>query len=136
MKRRCMLLIGTMLACIVAGLVLSLAPERWWIVAAIGPEWFNAAHLPAYFILTSVAVAWATRRAKLRAQRLLLVGAAIYAFGLALEFIQPLVGRTFSTRDLALNAIGIAAALSVVGAMRYAAAQRIARRTTDRPGQR
>lgn len=136
MKRCCMLLAGATLACVGAGLVLSLAPERWWIVAAIGPAWFNAGHLPAYFILTAVSVVWATRRAKLGAQRLLLVGAAIYAFGLALEFIQPLVGRTFSTRDLVLNAIGIVAALSIVGAMRYGAAQRIARRTTDQSSQR
>lgn len=136
MMRCCALLALAVFACVMAATVLSLVPDQWQIAAALGPVWFNVGHLPAYFILTTVSVAWATRRSKVGAQRLLLTGTAIYVFSLVLEFLQPLVGRTFSTRDLALNAIGIVAALSVMRGMRYGTAQRIARKTAEQSSRR
>lgn len=115
---------GAAIVCGLAVLVLSLVPERWQIGAALGLAWFNAAHLPAYFILTVASVSWTACCSRLDLQRLLLVGAAIYAFSLAVEFVQPLVGRTFSMSDLGLNAAGVLAALFVAGVLRCGMAQR------------
>lgn len=130
------LLAGAALACVLAVLVLSLAPERWRLVAAIGPAWFNLAHLPAYFMLTAISVTLLGRRAILDVQQLLWIGATIYAFSLIVELVQPLVGRTFSTGDLALNAAGVLAAVSAAGVSRYSMAQRMAGKVTTRSARR
>lgn len=130
------LLAGVALACVLAVLVLSLAPERWRLVAAIGPAWFNLAHLPAYFMLTAISVTLLGRRAILDVQQLLWIGATIYVFSLIVELVQPLVGRTFSTGDLVLNAAGILAALSAAGVSRYGMAQRMAGKATTRSARR
>ncbi len=123
---------GAAIACGLAVLVLSLVPERWQVAAVLGPAWFNAAHLPAYFILTAVSVSWTARCSRLDLHRSLLVGAAIYAFSLAVEFVQPLVGRTLSMRDLGLNAAGVLAAVFVAGVLRCGMAQRGMQKAADR----
>lgn len=129
-RRHRALLAGAGLACVLAVLILSLAPERWRLVAAFGPAWFDLAHLPAYFILTAISVTLLGRRAIFDVQQLLWIGVTIYAFSVVVEFMQPFVGRTFSTRDLALNAAGVLAALSVAGVLRYSTAQRMVGKIT------
>lgn len=105
---------GVLPAFVAIILVVSLVPERWGVDSSLVPAWFNVGHLPAYFVLTALSVSWNTACSKLDLYRLLWIGAAVYGFSFVVEFLQPLVGRTFSVMDLAMNALGVLAALSLV----------------------
>lgn len=103
---------GVLVGVVILVVIGSLLPGQWEFEAA--PIWFNAAHVPAYFLLTALGVWCGTACSRAGSYRLLSIGAAVYLFGLVVEALQPLVGRTFSMTDLAMNAVGVTAALSFV----------------------
>lgn len=103
-----------LLICAAAILAGSLIPESWGVGRTINAIWFNVGHLPAYFVFSILFASWVLARTEITMVPLLLVGAIACAFGFAVEFLQPLVGRTFSPIDLGLNALGVLGGMAVM----------------------
>jgi len=108
-------------ALVTAGSLLPLpVPTR---PAAAIPGADKVAHAGAYAVLCLL-VLWNTRGLS-RRRRYALAAASAAAFGLLMECLQPLTGRTFALGDLAADALGIALAL-----LGHAAAAHLSSRTT------
>jgi VanZ family protein len=95
-------------------LVASLLPETADPTGTIPAFWSNVFHVLAYLIFATLAALCLAARHVLTQRKLLLVGGFVYAFGIVVECLQPLFGRTFSLVDLGLNAFGILVAIVVL----------------------
>jgi hypothetical protein len=97
-------------------LALPLVPLRRGADPALWQALADAAHFPLLVAFTLVLYHAAARVLPGRGRRALLVAAAGLLGSLAIEWIQPRLGRTASLRDLAIATLGIAAALAGVAA--------------------
>jgi hypothetical protein len=114
-----------LLICAAAILAGSLMPENWGVDRNIDAIWFNAGHLPAYFVFSILFASWVLARTQITLVSLFVVGTIVCAFGFAVEFLQPLVGRSFSLIDLGLNALGVFGGMAVMLCIRARAVREI-----------
>lgn len=99
---------GVWLAVFLSVVVLSLLPGDTP-ASDIGFEWlWNLGHVPAYALLSALTFAVVARRQRVRRRQVLVAAAGLLLFALALELLQPLLGRTASGMDIALTAAGVA----------------------------
>jgi VanZ family protein len=87
-------------------LILSLlpggAPE-----SDIGSSWiWNLGHVPAYAVLSGVTVLVLAKRGPVDSSARWGIGLAVVSLAIALELLQPLVGRTASIADVGYGAFG------------------------------
>lgn len=80
-------------------------------------ETMNAGHFPAFIAITLCAHILLTRAGVPRALLLAVLGSATVA--LAIELVQPYVGRTQSSRDIFVGALGILVAAAGILLWRY-----------------
>lgn len=99
------------LLCAMVVLLASFVPDG--VKPKLSALWINVGHVPAYFVFATLSASCVAVRREITLRRLLLVGAAVYAFSVTVECLQPLFGRTFSLVDLGLNAIGVTVAIAV-----------------------
>lgn len=93
-------------AVVVAITTLSLIPDRQYGLGALGAEFNNLGHIPAYGVLAFATHMVLSRAMRLNGWVMLSVGLFVFAFGLILEIAQGMVGRMTSVNDITLNAVG------------------------------
>lgn len=94
---------ATFLSILTLSLLPSGRPE-----SEIGSSWvWNFGHVPAYAALAAVTVLALSRRAPVDGPVRLKAGVAVLSLAVAIELVQPLVGRTASVKDVVYGGLGI-----------------------------
>lgn len=101
-------------------LIASLLPEEATINNIVSAKWSNFGHIPAYGVLSFSTVLLISRKVKLTRWIFIMVGISIFLFGLGIELLQPIFGRTLSLTDIHYNSIGIVISLAACGLLRSA----------------
>ncbi len=92
----------TFLSILVLSLLPGGAPE-----SDIGFSWiWNFGHLPAYAVFAGVTVLVLSKRVPVDTATRWRAGLAVVSMAVALELLQPLVGRTASLADIGYGALG------------------------------
>lgn len=92
----------TFLSILVLSLLPGGAPE-----SDIGSSWiWNFGHLPAYAVFAGVTVLVLSKRGPVDTATRWRTGLAVVSMAIALELLQPLVGRTASLADVGYGALG------------------------------
>lgn len=88
-------------------LILSLLPADGS-ESEVGSSWiWNLGHVPAYAVLAAVTVLALSRRGPVGGPMRVKAGVAVLSLAIALELVQPMVGRTASVKDALFGGLGI-----------------------------
>lgn len=94
-------------ACVLTILALSLIPPGEW--DDIGNSWvWNYGHIVGYVALTALTVLLARSRTSMTWRLRFALYGAIIALGIAIELVQPYVGRHGDIQDALSDALGVA----------------------------